>query len=103
MVRRSISSETTSDVLQSALSNNYDSDGIRSLRQGLSAKSGDLESIAKHFGSAINKGMHAGQLQGLGGSVEKSGMGDGKDDSGGASGNGGNGGGGSGGGGGGRS
>lgn len=91
MLRRSISSSTTSDLLQSALDNNYDSDGIRSLRQSLSAKSGDLESIAKHFGSAIDKGAHAGQLQGLGGgsSGEKSGMGDGKGDSGGASGNGG--------------
>lgn len=103
MVRRSISSATTCDVLQSALKNNYNSDAIRSLRQSLSGKSGDLESIAKHFGSAIDKGVHAGQLQGLGGgSGEKSGTGDGKGDSGGASGNGG-GSGGSGGGGGGRS
>jgi hypothetical protein len=104
MVRRSISSATTCDVLQSALNNNYDSDGIRSLRQSLSGKSGDLESVAKHFGSAIDKGVHAGQLQGLGGagSGEKSGMGDGKGDSGGANDNGG-GSGGSGGGGGGRS
>ena len=79
MVRRRVSSETATAVLQSALGHNYSGDGLRSLRRSLAGKSGDLENTARTFGAAIDKGMHAGELQGLGGAGgERSGSGSGQ-------------------------
>lgn len=79
MVRRNISSATTVGVLESALARSYNGEEMRSLRKSLAGSSGDPENTARHFGTAIDQGARAGELQGLGksgsGTGERSGMG----------------------------
>lgn len=88
MVRRRISSITTFEVLESALNNGFSEQEMRTLRQSLATGSGDPENNAKRFGNAIEQGVRAGELQGLGnnshGSGGKSDMGGGSGGSGGA-------------------
>jgi hypothetical protein len=68
MVRRRISSATTFEVLESALNNGFSEQEMHTLRQSLAAGSGDPEDNAKRFGNAIEQGVRAGDLQGLGNS-----------------------------------
>lgn len=98
MVRRNISSATTTGVLGSALDRGYNDKEMRTLRQSLAGSSGDPENTARHFGAAIDQGVRAGELQGLGnsgyGTGERSGMGQGASGNSGGSGGSGSGGGG---------
>ncbi|MFH0781743.1 MAG: hypothetical protein V2B20_07280 [Pseudomonadota bacterium] len=73
MVRRTISSATTTEVLERALAHGYAAEGMRALRKSLAGSSGDVENTAKRFGAAIDQGVRAGDLQGFG----KSGVGTG--------------------------
>ncbi len=98
MVRRNISSATTSGVLGSALGHGYNERDMHTLRQSFAGSSGDLENTARRFGAAIDQGVRAGELQGLGnssrGTGEKSGGVGGGQGASGSSGSGGSGGGG---------
>ena len=87
MVRRSISSATTTEVLERALAHGYGAEEMRSLRRGFSGSSGDVETMAKRYGAAIEQGVHAGDLGRSGAqSGEKSGGGGGQGASGGSEG-----------------
>jgi hypothetical protein len=95
MVRQGVSSKITGEVLESALKRGYTEKEMRTLRHTLGRNTRDnLEDSARRIGAAIDQGVHAGELQGLGnhdsGSGEKAGMGEGHgaDGSGGGSGSG---------------
>ena len=99
MVRQGVSSKITGEVMESALKRGYSEKEMRTLRHTLAGNTRDnLEDSARRIGAAIDQGVHAGELQGLGnhdsGSGEKAGMGEGHgaDGSGGGGGNSGSGG-----------
>jgi hypothetical protein len=105
MVRQHISSKTTADVLNSALSRGYSGEDMHTLRKSLGGfTNNDPENTARRLGVAIDQGVRAGELQGAAaagvGAGDKAGsMGEGQGASGGGSGGSGGSGGGSGGGG----
>ncbi|MGB3224095.1 MAG: hypothetical protein WBB23_14925 [Desulforhopalus sp.] len=63
MVRQGVSSKTTSEMLETALTRDYSEKNMRTLRHTLSDRSrNNLEETARHIGSAINRGIQAENL-----------------------------------------
>jgi hypothetical protein len=64
MVRQGISSKTTSEVLETALTQDYSEKNMRTIRHTLADHSRDnLEEAARHIGTAISQGTRAENLQ----------------------------------------
>jgi hypothetical protein len=64
MVRQGVSSKTTSEVLETALSQDYSEKNMRTIRHALADHSRDnLEETARHIGAAISQGTRAENLQ----------------------------------------
>jgi hypothetical protein len=96
MVRQGVSSKMTGEVLESALKRGYSKKEMRTLRHTLAGNTRDnLEDSAGRIGAAIDRGVRAGELQGLGnrdsGTGEKAGMGEGQGAAGSSGGDGGDG------------
>jgi hypothetical protein len=66
MVRQGVSSGTTSEVLETALTQGYSEKNMRTIRHTLANNSRDnLEEAARHIGTAISQGTRAENLQNL--------------------------------------